>query len=325
MSAGKLTVMPRLLAIVALSFSAFTQAAMLTELKTYKGNDIAIAQDKLTHLVFMDAWSIYDGSGDDTLVHNLPAIFLENSQQIWIQPAMNVTLAQLEEFQSYFPQVSPLVLDHQFKLMRGFGIWNSPQHVLLSGDKAIFSGGNEDLQGYAKKNFSSQKTLAQWRKSALVAVDTQSKKQALEKVEFAKSTSRYSKPEVGSKAANFMAKTLAGSDVSAAELLKSKPLTLVFVDALCPMPQLPGCEAKLDSLNKKIAADDSRHWVGVISSYYVSEDVARVFSDKFKLTLPLIFDTDNKIFKAFDVHATPYVIDLSSDGLIASRGDVAVE
>lgn len=324
MITGKWIVMPRLLAIFALCLSGFAQAAMVSDLKTFNGSALTVERNKLTHLVFMDAWSIYGGSGDDTLVYQLPANFLQHSQQIWIQPAMNVTLAQLEEFQGYFPKVSPLVLDHEFKLMRGFGIWNSPHHVLLQGDKAVFSGDNEELQGYTSKHFSSDKSLALWRKSSQPKVNTALAAKSVETVEFSKATSRYKKPAVGSKAPSVTATTLSGGKVSASSLLQDKPVTLVFVDALCPMPQLPGCEAKLASLNEKIAADDSRHWVGVISSYYVSEDVARVFSDKFKLSLPLIFDTDNKIFKAFDVHATPYVIDLSSDGLIASRGDVHI-
>lgn len=324
MNAANYRLVQRLLTILVFSFCSFTQADDLTELKAFNGDGIVIKKEALTHLVFMDAWSIYGGSGDDTLVHQLPANFLQHSQQIWIQPAMNVTLAQLEEFQGYFPKVSPLVLDQGFKLMRGFGIWNSPHHVLLQDDKAIFSGSNEELQAYTKRHFSSDPSLALWRKSSQPKVSTALAAKSVETVEFSKTTSRYQKPVVGSKAPSVIATTLSGGKISARSLLQDKPVTLVFVDALCPMPQLPGCEAKLASLNEKIATDDSRHWVGVISSYYVSEDVARVFTDKFKLALPLIFDTDNKIFKAFDVHATPYVIDLSSDGLIASRGDLHI-
>lgn len=328
MHTGKLTLIPKLLAVVALvvalCLSGFAQAATITELKTFTGDEVVIEKDKLTHLIFMDAWSIYGGSGDDTLVGKLPAPFLQTSQQVWIQPAMNVTLAQLAEFQGYFPSVSPLVLDHGFKLMRDFGIWNSPHHILLQGNKAVFSGTNDDLKQYTQKNFSTAQALTQWRNSKLAAVDLAPKAQAVQKVSFAKASSYYKKPAVGSKAPAVSATTLAGRKVSASALLQDKPVTLVFVDALCPMPQLPGCEAKLSALNKQIAADDSRHWLGVISSYYVSEDVARVFTEKFKLSLPLIFDTDNTIFKAFDVHATPYVIDLSKEGLIASRGDVTL-
>ena len=133
------------------------------------------------------------------------------------------------------------------------------------------------------------------------------------------------KPRAGTNAPVFALQTLTGKRLSLstalAGLTNDQPLSLVFIDTLCPMPQFPGCEQKLAQLSRLVLNDPERHWLGVVNSYYVSENTARQFAKKFALKLPLVFDHDNRIFKAYDVYATPYQIDISRDGLIESRSD----
>lgn len=311
-------------AVLALAMSAQAdETELFTHMETFQGQEVALQKDKLTHLIFIDAWSIFGGSGGENISEGLPALFLQHSQQVWVQPQINVTLDQLSEFQGYFPTVSPLVLDKEFRMMRSLGIWNSPHHVLLKGDKPLFSGDLAELKAYAVEHFSNQQQLVKWQKSDAEAVNTDYKNMPLERVKFSTKAGRkfYEKIDVGAKAPGIEANSLEGKGLSLTALLADKPVTLVFIDALCPMPHFPGCEAKLEQLNKQVNADSSRYWLGVVNSYYVDESVAKQFGDKFELALPLLFDTDNKAFQAYGVHATPYYIDIAQSGSIAYRGD----
>jgi len=59
----------------------------------------------------------------------------------------------------------------------------------------------------------------------------------------------------------------------------------------------------------------------VINSYYVNEDYVKGFIDKSALTMPILFDQNNTIYRAYDVYASPYVIKVNRQGKIVSRSD----
>lgn len=304
----------------------------LNDLKAFDGQPVILKKDKMTHLIFQDIWSSYEGQGEEARVAALPKAFTVNSQQIWVQPGINVTAAQLAEFQGYFPQVEPLVLDNGFSLMRSVGGWDLPLHVILKDGKKIFSGNGDELTKLSKAHLSSAIAMKNWLDSSLRAdlmmyssaaeknrTKTGRKKPAKFTIAEAKSL-HYYKPENGDKAPLFTAKTMAGNTVSLIGLSYKKPLSLVFVDSLCPMPHFPNCEAKLEMLNELVATDTSREWVGIVSSYYVNEEIAQQFRDQFQLKMPLIFDTDNQIYQSYGVHASPYQIDIDREGIIHFRG-----
>lgn len=306
---------------------------LISNLKTFNGQSIFVDKEKVTHFVFIDLWRSYEGGGDEKMIASLPEDFIQQSQQIWLQPEVNVTKAQLSEFQESFPQVTPLILDAKFSLMRVLKVWQSPFHVLVKDDNVLFSGDATALLNFIAKRYSvtesgtykaisfagaNEEEGTDLTGSAAIASGVLSKK-------VSKSIKPY-KPMAGDKAPTFSAKTLAGEKVTLADALvklsNSKPLNVVFIDALCPMPHFPDCEAKLAQVNELMKADNSRQWLGVVNSYYVNEEFAQQFSEKFSLKLPLIFDQDNAIYRAYDVYASPYLIKINRQGLIESRSDV---
>lgn len=303
-------------ASVLILMSVFVQAetegtisAQLTSLQTFDGQPLVLEQDKLTHLIFQEIWSSYEGQGEEARVAALPEDFKSISQQLWVQPEINVTEAQLQEYQGYYPQITPLVLDRGFDLMRSLDGWNLPLHVIIKGRDKVFSGSGDQLRQWLEGGMQSQAATA---KEAL----------PLTTVSFSAAKNiRYHKPVAGDNAPVFTAKTMEGKTVSLLGLSYHKPLSLVFIDSLCPMPHFPGCEAKLEQLNKQVANDSSRQWLGVVSSYYVNKDIAQQFRDKFHLKLPLVFDVDNQIYQSYGVHVSPYQIDIARGGVIRSRGD----
>jgi peroxiredoxin len=296
----------------------------LDHLQTFDGQSIILEKGKLTHLIFQEIWRSYNGQGEEALVAALPKAFIDRSQKVWVQPGINVTDAQLIEFQGYFPQVAPLVLDNGFSLLRSIGDWDLPLHVILKDGKKLFSGNGDELKALSDKYFSSSDTISNWFNSnAKVNEKIMVREEKNKPVKFITAEAaklRYHKPEEGDKAPLFTAETMAGNTISLMGLAYNKPVSLVFVDSLCPMPQFPDCETKLATLNNLVANDASREWIGVVSSYYVSDEIAQQFRDKFQLKMPLIFDTDNQIYQSYGVHASPYQIDINRDGTIRSRG-----
>lgn len=316
-----------LLILLGASFSSQADEAekiKLSHLHTFDGQPLIFKQGQLTHLIFQEIWSSYEGQGEESRVVFLPKIFMDNSQQIWVQPEMNVTKAQLTEYQGYYPQVTPLVLDRGFGLMRSLGGWELPLHVILKNGKKVFSGSGEELTTFSKEHFSSLATMKEWLQADVTVYERRIAKGGKNKpIKFTISEAgkpRYYKPEKGDQAPLFIAETMAGENISLTGLSYNKPLSLVFVDSLCPMPHFPSCETKLEDLNKLVASDTSREWLGIVSSYYVNKEIAQQFRDKFQLRMPLVFDTDNQIYQSYGVHASPYQIDINREGIIKSRG-----
>ncbi len=299
---------------------------LLSTLTSYKGETIERKKDKITHLVFIDVWRAYSGQGDDKVVAALPKRYLQQSQQVWVQPEINVTKPQLAEFQQYLPHISPLVLDTKFELMRSLNIWSSPYHVLVKGNEQLFSGDATALTNFVSQHFATadEKLDHQKKLTAQIESDNIAKVQ-VNKKSAVKTAQKPHKPLAGDVAPQFSTQTMLGEAVSLTSSLKklqdNKPLNLVFLDALCPMPQFPGCEQKIADLNKLIKADANQQWLAVVNSYYVNEDYVKDFVANFELTLPILFDTNNTIYRAYDVYASPYLIKVNRNGKILSRSD----
>jgi peroxiredoxin len=296
----------------------------LAGLRSFSGQAITLDNNKITHLVFIDVWQAYSGQGDDKIVAALPAMFLKQSQQIWIQPEINVTKAQLTEFQQALTHITPLVLDTRFSLMRSLNIWSSPFHVLIQGNKRLFSGDAAALTTFVKNRFGSPEKQS---KEAPLPEQTSTTLSAEKAPKNGRGKNiiaeKPHKPLMGEYAPIFSVKSLKGEQVTLTSALKElsdkQPLNLVFLDALCPMPQFPECEQKIARLNKLIKEDKSKQWLAVINSYYVNEDYVKGFIDKFALTMPILFDHNNTIYRAYDVYASPYLIKVNQQGIIESR------
>ena len=291
------------------------------ELPNYLVKQLKIEKNKITHLVFIDLWRSYEGQGDELIVANLPQPFLAQSQQIWLQPEMNVTQAQLTEFQQYFPNIAPLILDRSSKISRLLNVWQSPFHVLLKNNKQIFSGNKTALVSYITKQYPDEKTAI---KTLLNMLKTPSETAHAPPTLLTKMTKQH-KPLVGDQAPQFSHQSILGKQISLSAALDAltttKPLSVIFIDSLCPMPHFPNCEVKLKQLNELVSKKPDRHWVGVINSYYVTEQSAKKFVQDFGINIPLFFDQDNAVFKAYDVYATPYQVDINRDGFIIKRSD----
>ena len=311
-----------------MSAPAYVMAELkeLGQLHSFSGQAVSIDNRKTTHLIFMDIWSSYGGFGDEAKVASLPPVFLAQTQQLWLQPEINVTQPQIAEFEQAFPKVTPIILDRGFNIMRKFNVWKSPYHLLLKNGKQEFAGNIDELQIYIAKKYS----LSAPEITAVVTpVQTleASIKPNTDKIISATNSKddKSIKRLPGDKAPIFVSNTLHGQHKSLAasvsDLKNDQRVSLIFVDTLCPMPQFPGCEQKLAQLNQLVLTNPHRQWIGVVNSYYVNEDYAIEFAKKFELKLPLIFDKGNKIFKAYGVYATPYQIDINRDGIIELRGD----
>lgn len=120
-------------------------------LTTFAGEPIALDGSTPVHLVFFDLWTAYGGEGPDKLVAGLPASYREGHRIVWVQPRFNVTDAQLREFQQAMPAYRPLVVDENFSLMRRYGLWQTPGHVIVQDSTPVFRGNNQQLVDYLEQ------------------------------------------------------------------------------------------------------------------------------------------------------------------------------
>ncbi|NQZ80552.1 MAG: redoxin domain-containing protein [Colwellia sp.] len=307
------------------TLSLSIQAATLAEERLHFPETIEkhvmLDKSKITHLVFIDLWRSYGGQGDEGLVAKLPQNFLNDSQQIWLQPEINVTQAQLSEFQKYFPKVTPLILDRGSRISQQFNVWQSPYHVLFKNNKQLFSGEKKALIRFITDKYPQDKVAINELNKLLDTPSAIVDKKVVKQPKNAK----LKKPIPGDDAPHFSTQSMKGELITLSQTLKNltldKPLSIIFMDSLCPMPHYPGCQKKFVQLNELVKNNKDRLWLGVISSFYVNEDAARQFAKSFDLKIPLIFDQGNSIFKAYDIYATPYQVDVNSDGTIVVRTD----
>ncbi len=313
-----------ILLITTLFISVISNAETFTQLTdnltTHKNTKIVIEEHKYTHIILIDIWRIYEGMGDNKAVLALPADFLRDSQQIWLQPQMNVTKAHIVEFQQYHPQISPIIFDDNYNVMRKLNVWKSPYHVLIKSGKKVFSGNINELKQFIAKQWQLPKLLENnVVQNEQIEMNSSITPKKLEVIQL-----KIHKPVVGDSAPSFTAKTLKNEMVSLADKLKTlsndQQLNIVFIHALCPIPHFPNCKTKLEKLNKLVQQDKSREWIAVINPFYVNEASVKEFADKFALVMPLIFDHNNDIFKRYDVYATPYQVEVDKQGIIHSRG-----
>ena len=136
--------------LLLLAFAYLPAAYADTTLKTLNGEALALPAQGWVHLVFFDLWASYGETGARQTVADLPKNFTQKTTTVWIQPRLNVTDAQLSEFQQQFPEVQPLVIDEGFALMRHYGFWQLPAHVILHDGKTVFSGTSGDMQKYVR-------------------------------------------------------------------------------------------------------------------------------------------------------------------------------
>ncbi|MBY4677749.1 peroxiredoxin family protein [Marinobacterium arenosum] len=128
------------------------------------------------------------------------------------------------------------------------------------------------------------------------------------------------KPMPGDQAPSIDARRLDGNPLSLADY-RGQPVSLVFLDSLCPMPHFPQCAQKIARANQLAAANPEHPWIGVVKGFYVDEAYVRDFAERFKLNFPLVWDKDNKIFSDYQVYGTPYQVWLDPQGRLSYRGE----
>lgn len=129
------------------------------------------------------------------------------------------------------------------------------------------------------------------------------------------------KPLPGDSAPAFNATSLKGTTVTL-DQYRGQPVSLVFLDSLCPMPHWPDCEDQLAKVQKFAARDQQNQWIGVVKGFYVDQAWVKSFAERWHLEFPVIWDQDNSLFSRYQVFGNPYQIWLDEQGQIESRGDV---
>ncbi|ALO43449.1 peroxiredoxin family protein [Pseudoalteromonas phenolica] len=274
------------------------------------------SETKMKHLVFIDVWQ-YFSDQQTPLTDWLSAQNSEEYQVQYVQPNINVTRDILAQAQQAFPVLGDLYLDENYQLMRQYGVWQMPYHVILQNDQTVFKGNDTDLARYlvAEQLINQEQLTAVHH---LLQDLTHENKPQPSQTQFVKQApvARVDENDI---APNFKGHTLLAEPISLnsrlTNLQADEHLSLVFVDSLCPMPQFAGCEASLARLAKR---KDSNTLI-VVNGYYVDEHHVKQFIAANKLSQPVLWDQHNHIFNQYGVLATVTEIRINKNGRVIRR------
>lgn len=280
----------KLLAL-SLSVALVGIANAANELRTVNGDTVVISDIGTVHLVFIDIWASYGGHGPEAAVKALPDTFLDSVPTVWIQPRLNVTDAQVLKYQSVFPNSKPLVIDDYLRLMRQSGVRTTPAHVLLKNGAVAFHGDTPALLAHigappAKK---SPETMDE------PGVEQQSVPPGIPSVEDV-------------------------ADLSKVFFASGDTVHLIFLEDLCPMPHFPQCEETVQALSQSYDAGKD-NWVVIYNSFYSDAHSVYRFAEKHNLKMPALFDQKRTLYERYQVHSTPYLIQVDRNGKVLYRGD----
>ncbi|GLX79924.1 hypothetical protein tinsulaeT_32640 [Thalassotalea insulae] len=118
------------------------------------------------------------------------------------------------------------------------------------------------------------------------------------------------------------AETLSGAPISYKMNALDKPLLILFSDSLCPFHHLPNCEAKIEKFKQVAQLFDTKvNFLQVVKGYYVTQNDVINYNKKFNIKVSTIWDTENKLFKLYNVFSNPYAILINKSGKITYRKD----
>jgi len=274
------------------------------------------SETKMKHLVFIDVWQ-YFSDQQTPLTDWLSAQNSEEYQVQYVQPNINVTRDILAQAQQAFPVLGDLYLDENYQLMRQYGVWQMPYHVILQNDQTVFKGNDTDLARYlvAEQLINQEQLTAVHH---LLQDLTHENKPQPSQTQFVKQApvARVDENDI---APNFKGHTLSAEPINLnsrlTNLQADEHLSLVFVDSLCPMPQFAGCEASLARLAKR----KDNNTLIVVNGYYVDEHHVKQFIAANKLSQPVLWDQHNHIFNQYGVLATVTEIRINKNGRVIRR------
>lgn len=274
------------------------------------------SETKMKHLVFIDVWQ-YFSAQQTPLTDWLSAQNSEAYQVQYVQPNINVTRDILAQAQQAFPVLGELYLDENYQLMRQYGVWQMPYHVILQNNQTVFKGNDTELARYlVAEQLINQDQLA--AVGHLLQDSTHENKPQPSQTDFVKqaAVTRVDESDI---APEFKGRTLSAEPISLnsrlADLQAGEHLSLVFVDSLCPMPQFVGCEASLARLAKR----KDNNTLIVVNGYYVDENHVKQFVATNKLSQPVVWDQHNQIFNQYGVLATVTEIRINKNARVIGR------
>ncbi|PHI37332.1 hypothetical protein CBQ28_10010 [Pseudoalteromonas sp. GCY] len=113
--------------------------------------------------------------------------------------------------------------------------------------------------------------------------------------------------------------TLTGTPFSIATI-NSQYRVLFFSDSLCPFQHIPACEMRIKQ-NNQLADSSAYPVVTVIKPFYVEEQSARDYQQRFEVKHDIVFDHHNEVFSQFEIRELPYWVVQDKHGEVVYRGN----
>lgn len=117
----------------------------------------------------------------------------------------------------------------------------------------------------------------------------------------------------GAKAPDFELKTTDGKVIKLSDY-KGKPVMLNFFATWCPP-----CRAEMPALQEVYAEYESKGFVIIAVNLNESNLAVNSFRDKYKLTFPIVIDTDDRVSRTYEIVPLPTSYFINKDGVVVGK------
>lgn len=118
---------------------------------------------------------------------------------------------------------------------------------------------------------------------------------------------------------SFTLKDSFNKDFAFSQLKKNKASVLIFLSPECPLCQ--SYSLTLNELQHKFAANNI-HFYGLVPDKYFSDADVNAFAKQYKITMPLLRDSEQKITRYTGATITPEVVVVNEKGATVYRGRI---
>ena len=274
-------------------------------LTTIDGDKIDLGALRGKKAVYLKFWATWCSPCREQMPHfeHVQQQSGNDLQVVAINIGFDDTVEQIKALRKEYGLTMPVVRDDDGKLGEVFGLRVTPQHVIIDKEgRIVYVGHLVDAK--------LETALADARGGQVshdAAHDSLANKSAKDDM------------------SALSIKTIDGKDVPLVDPAHARKTTLVFFSPWCegyfektrPVSSAQ-CRAIRERLSAFHAADGER-WIGIAFSVWTSDEDVKKFRERNHVEVPLALDSGGDIFRRFDVHNVPVVVELDPNGNVASR------
>jgi peroxiredoxin len=268
-------------------------------LTTIDGDTIDLGALRGKKAVYLKFWATWCSPCREQMPHfeHVQQQSGDDLQVVAINIGFDDTVEQVEAVRKEFGLTMPVVRDGDGRLGDVFGLRVTPQHVIIDKQGRITYVGH--LVDAKLETALAEARSGKPSHAASVALADGSVKDDMSKLTI---------------------KTIDGDAIALVDPQHARKTTLVFFSPWCEgyfAKTRPQSSAQCRAMRERLSAigdADKQRWIGIAFGVWTSDDDVKKFRDRNHVAVPLALDANGDIFRRFDVHNVPVVVELDPRG-----------